>query len=155
MRIQWSSGAAQEMLIRLEQAEQGLNSCLRQTALVKSALDEANVDGDDQALRKMKERFDGCTQRLKSFENVLDDFMSALRKADELFEDAESDLVHMGEELSESKESPRYIVNSGSGGYVSWEPSAYAVMPGMRVSSVTIPDWLENAAAGAGAIPMM
>ena len=46
-------------------------------------------------------------------------------------------------------------VNSGSSGYVSWEPSAYAVMPGMRVSSVTIPDWLENAAAGAGAIPMM
>ena len=154
MRIQWSSGAAQEMLIRLERADQGLADCVRQSALVRSALDEANADGEDQALRKAKERFEACAQEIRAFAEALDDFRSAVRRADERFEDAEAGVIRMAANLSQASAAPGRENGVGER-YVNWEPSAFSVLPNMRVSGAPVPEWLETVTAGSNAIPLM
>lgn len=148
MRIQWSSEAAGAMLSRLDESDQGLNGCLRQAAQILSALDEANIDGDDSALSKAKERFEGCRERLLTLTAALEDFTDALRRADKLFEQAEDDTIRLADGAGSASAPPvRYTLKNT----VRWEPAAFAVMPEMRTRIAALPDWLENITAGADA----
>ncbi len=139
MRIQWSSAAAQEMQTRIEEAKQGLMECLRQADSIRILMDEANVDGTDRALIKAEEQFERGAYRLKSFGYELDDFKSALSKADELFDATETMLFCRASEQVSAE--PCRIISSG---YVRWESTAYAVMPIMRIRTVLLPKWLEE-----------
>lgn len=151
MRIQWSSGAAQEMLGRLERVNQSVNDCRRQSEAVRSAMAEANPDGGNKAMKAAEERFGQLVGSLRSFEEALKAYQSAVRRADSLFEDAETEIGRLAAGLDSAQGAP---VNLESGErYVSWEPAAYAVMPDMRVGVAPVPEWLR--AAAADAVPYM
>ena len=154
MRIQWSSSAAQEMLERLAQADRSMQDCLRQSSAVCAAMAEANPDGANRALRAAEERYGLLAKRLRAFEEALEDFQSAIRRADGLFEDAETELERLAERLDDARSAPNSR-ESGGERYIRWEPSAYAVMPDMRLNIAPMPEWLRAATAAVGAIPYM
>lgn len=151
MRIQWSSNAAQEMLGHLSQVNRGMEDCLRQSAVVYAAITEANPDGANRALKAASERYGLLLNKMRAFGEALEDFQSAVRRADGMFEDAEMELRRLMGGLDDSQDAPN---NRESGGerYIRWEPSAYAVMPDMRINVAPVPKWLE---AATSAIPYM
>lgn len=151
MRIQWSSSAAQEMLGRLAQVDRSMEDCLRQSSAVRAAIAEANPDGANRALRAAEEHYGLLAKRLRAFEKALEAFQSAIRRADGLFEDAETELERLAERLDDARSAPNSR-ESGGERYIRWEPSAYAVMPDMRVSVMPMPDWFKAATTMAGAI---
>lgn len=149
MRIQWSSDAARAMLSKLEQSDQGLEGCLRQAVQILAALDEANADGDDSALAKAKERFEISRGRLLALIRALEDFIEALRRAEELFEQAEEDTIH----LTDGRCDPYPVVRPQRERYpVLWAEEAFTVMPEMRTRITALPDWLEDLTAAEDAI---
>ena len=148
MRIQWSSEAARAMLSRLDESDRGLQGCLRQAAQILAAIDEANKDGDDEALIKAKERFETCRERLTKLARSLEDFTEALRKADSLFEQADDDTIRLANGVGRQAPPPP---GSRMRRAVRWEPTAFAVMPQMRTRITAYPAWLENATAAADA----
>lgn len=147
MRIQWSSGAAQEMLSRLERADEGLANCVKQAGRVRTALDEANADGGNQTLRKAKEQFEAYAQELQEFAESLEEFMGALRRTDRMFTETELNVARMALNLGETKAPPQRGERRGEH-HASWKPEAFAVIPNMRIQAAVAPAWLERLTSG-------
>ena len=154
MRIQWSSRAAQEMLIHLEKADQGLADCIRQAALAGEALDEANVDGENQALKKAQELFEDDVHELRALAESLGSFINALRKADRMFSETEESIARMAAGMGESESTPVYSEQQVVY-HANWEPEAFAVIPNMRLRAAAMPTWLENSTNTSKTIPFM
>lgn len=148
MRIQWSSEAAQEMLDRLKRAEQGLEDCRSHSAQVYRALDEANPDGGNKALVKARSQFDAHVQRLRRLTESLEDFISAIRRTDAMFEEAEKE---NGRLIDDDDQPPVNTVYSGrnrSEQYANWGPESFVAMPRIRLNSTVLPAWLEDVTNG-------
>lgn len=121
---------------------------MRKAHLVRIALEEANADGDNEALSALTERFDNCTKRMKALAQALDDFRSAVIRTDAEFDEAEHALHSLIGNLEERAE-----LNMGASyqDARNWQPDAYAVMPDMRVHAAPVPEWLRyrlNTAVG-------
>jgi chromosome segregation ATPase len=148
MRIQWSSDAAQEMLTRLEQADQRLQDNLQQAERVTMALEEANQEGDDAALKKALERFGALQARIRRLHQAVDDYKTGLRRTDQTFEDAESSLVRLAEDVGLSSGASESFSGSAAAGFL-WNTARAEIMPEMRVGTAGVPDWLEQAVSQA------
>lgn len=149
MVIQWNSSAAQEALACLRKAEQGLQDCLQQAQTVYAKLENANPDGENKQLNKVRECFAGCEKRIRLFMEDVEAYEEGVRQADTRFDEAEQGCRRAVESLDITGGVP---LAGGSGGYVKWDPAAYAVTPDMRVRIAPMPSWLEDAAAEAVAV---
>lgn len=147
MKIQWNSDAAQEVLEHLRKADQGLEDCVQQEKRAQSELAEANADGDDQALTRITERFETCRAKLRALAAALENYESAVRRAEQEFESAERDIGRMADNLHEPSAAPYR-----GGGSTSWEPDAYSEMPRMRMRVAPVPEWLETMTAESGVL---
>lgn len=147
MLIQWNSGAAQEALSRLRRTKRGLEDCLQKSQTVRSSLQEANPDGENQTLKKALDRFESCEKKLKQLLDDVERYETGVEEADDGFSEAEQSAVRLVGELSSA--SP-VAVGSGAGRFVRWEPAAYAAIPEMRVRVAPMPSWLEDAAMEKG-----
>lgn len=154
MRILWSSEIAHQMLNRMERVQQSMQECRNQSAVAYQALDEANVEGDDTALLKAIQRFEECVGRMNSFANSLDDFITAIRKTDELFCETETAIVRMAENVEKSG-SNLIDMAAEHDHYIGWNPDGFATMPGMRLNAVEVPKWLNDIADSSDLISFM
>lgn len=149
MLIQWNSSAAQEALSRLRRTERGLEDCLSRSQTVRSALQEANPDGENQTLKKALDRFESCEKKLRQLLDDVERYETGVRRANSGFDDAEQSAVRTVENLSTASAVP--VTGSGAGRFVRWEPAAYATIPEMRVHVAPMPAWLEDAATESSA----
>lgn len=154
MRILWSSEIAHEMLNRLERVQQSMQECRDQSAIARQALDEANVEGDDTALLKAMQRFEDCIGRMKTFRDSLDDFVAAIRKADEMFSDTEAEIALLADH-AEIPGSSMAEMTADNGHYIAWNPDAFAPMPSMRLNAIEVPEWLNDIADKSNLISSM
>lgn len=143
MLIQWNSGAAQEALSRLRRTKRGLEDCLQQSQTVRSSLQEANPDGENQTLKKALDRFESCEKKLRQLLDDVELYETGVEKADDGFSEAEQSAVRLVGELSGA--SPAPVTGGGVVRFVRWEPAAYATIPEMRVHAAPMPSWLEDA----------
>ena len=60
MRVQWNSGAVEQLRKRLRDAREGLEMCERQARGVRLCLEDANPDGENRTLRASLARFEEC-----------------------------------------------------------------------------------------------
>lgn len=81
MRIQWSGDVAQEMLGKLQEANRGMQECLRRAAAARQQMAGADPDGQNRAMQAATERFERCSGRLQLLATQLGDFQRALRRA--------------------------------------------------------------------------
>ena len=88
MRVQWNSGAVEQMRKRLRDAREGLEMCERQARGVRLCLEDANPDGENRTLRASLARFEECCARLRLLTERVDAYESALLRADDNFEQA-------------------------------------------------------------------
>ena len=147
MKIQWNSDAAQEVLEHLKKADRGLEDCAQQEKRARSELAEASAEGDNQALARITERFEACSAKLKALAAALEDYESAVRRAEQEFESAERDIGRMADNMREPSAAPYR-----GGGSTSWEPGAYSEMPRMRMRVAPVPKWLETMTAESGVL---
>ena len=102
MRIRWDDEAVQEMLTRIETAQETLQEVSRCAAEARDLLKKSNRDGDNRALRKMQARFDAWTDRLRRMQEETDDFRAGLTKARQIMDQAEKNAIRLAEEMSGS-----------------------------------------------------
>lgn len=144
MKIQWNSEAAQDVLKRLKQSEDGLEEGMQRARHVRVLLDKANDEGDEKVLTRLSEAFEESVRRLQALLQELEEFRNAVRHCDAEFEEAENSInvllrnletdvaLRMGDAYKDS---------------ANWEPKAYAVMPDMRVRAAPVPSWLDQITA--------
>lgn len=145
MKIQWSGAAVQEMLVRLARAEQRMEDCMRQSERLRTAIRDANADGENRALLRVEERCDALMLRLKRHGEALQAFRLAVRRADERFEEAEAQVGRFAELVARAQAAPPPANALRGPRFAEWSPAAYAVMPEARVRVAAEPDWLREA----------
>ena len=146
MRIKWSSEAAMEIAGQLERAEWAIEDSRGLIAMVRTALDEANPDGENQALRKASERFERDVVSMKKLMDLLNDTLAGVKRADQIMNEAERENASRADGMEEGS---RYSQQMGmaSAGRIDWSRIHSAPMPYLRISRAPLPEWLDNMTA--------
>lgn len=146
MRIKWSSEAALEIAAQLERAEWSLEDSRTWIAMIRTALSEANPDGENQALSKAAERFERDAVSINRFTDLLNDTLSGVKQADRIMTDAERENARRGDNMEEGTwyENRR---ETSSFGKIDWAVVHTTPMPYFRINRVPLPEWLEELTA--------
>lgn len=139
MRIQWSGDVAQEMLGKLQEANCGMQECLRRAAAARQQMAGADPDGQNRAMQAATERFERCSGRLQLLATQLEDFQRALRRADDLFAEAEAQAIHLAEQIEPPPSPP---AQQGAGP-VRWGIEALGFITERHSGAPPLPEWLE------------
>ena len=149
MRIQWSGDVAQEMLGKLQVANRGMQECLRRAAAARlteplqvtgrQQMAGADPDGQNRAMQAATERFERCSGRLQLLATQLEDFQRALRRADDLFAEAEAQAIHLAEQI----EPPPSPPERQGAAPVRWGIEALGFITERHSGAPPLPEWLE------------
>lgn len=103
MRVQWSSEAAQEIILRMRSAERGLNESLRRAQIAREALEDANADKENKALNALALRLAVSMSRLQQTTEAMQDLIDSVKRADDGFQDAEDRIGQILSRIEEGK----------------------------------------------------
>ena len=146
MRIKWSSEAALEIAGQLERAQWAMEDCRELIAMVRTALNEANPDGENQALRKAAERFERDVVSMKKLTDLLNDTLTGVKRADQIMTEAERENASRADGMEEGTAYP-HPEGAASFGRVDWSRIHSAPMPYLRINRVPLPEWLDDLTA--------
>lgn len=146
MRIKWSSDAALAIVSQLERAGWAMEDSRTLIALVRTALNEANPDGENQVIRKASERFERDVASLKEFADLLNDTLLGVTRADQILADAERENTYRADGMEEGT---WYQGRQGSAPIriLDWSKIQSAPMPYFRINRVPLPEWLDEMTA--------
>lgn len=146
MQIKWSSEAALEIVKQLERAGWALEDCESLIESIRTALRDANPDGENRALCKASERFERDAGSLKAFAELLNDTLAGVKRADQMMTDVEKGNISRADEMEEGR-----WYSSGQGSFsawkIDWSKLRGVPMPYFRINRVPLPQWLEEMTA--------
>lgn len=146
MRIKWSSETALEIAGQLERAEWAIEDSRGLIAMIRTALNEANPDGENQALRKASERFERDVVSMKKFTDLLNDTLAGVKRADQIMTEAERENASRADGMEEGT-TYQQQAGSASFGKIDWSRIHSAPMPYLRINRVPLPEWLDDMTA--------
>lgn len=144
MRILWSSDVAEQIIRRMNDAEQGIGDCLRDARSAARALDEANEDGESRTLSSIANRLEELTRRMQAAQQRIDDLIDQTKSTDERFAQVERQISAMfdGADSVPKPESKPQTVD-----WSRWVEEM-DIMPLLReMSGWYTPDWLNELAS--------
>ena len=118
MRLQWSSEAAQEIMNRMRSAERGLEESLQRAQVAREALDAANADQEDRALKALALRLSISVSRLRQTTEALENLIDSVKRADSGFQNAETSISTMINRIGEARAAGRSEASAAAAGTV-------------------------------------
>ena len=113
--------------------------------MVRTALNEANPDGENQALRKASERFERDVVSMKKLTDLLNDTLTGVKRADQIMAEAERENASRADGMEEGTGYQQ--TGDAFSGRVDWSRIQSAPMPYLRISRVPLPEWLDDMTA--------
>lgn len=146
MRIKWSSEAALEIANQLERTGWAIEDSQALIALVRTALNEANPDGENQVLKRAEARFERDVVSLRGFADLLSDTLSGVKRADRIMTDAE---MENAGRIDRMEDGTWYQGRQGadSSRKIEWSKVRSIPMPYYRINRAPLPDWLDEMTA--------